>query len=95
MNTIFSSYALFKILGNLEIMDAERLYEFEFINNSMIVNGIKVADVERSTMEFFEFKTTGKHLQNLKNVLGQISDQPITVRFPQGSSWIEIKHMEC
>lgn len=95
MNTIFSSYALFKILDNLQIMDVQRWYKIEFINNSMIVNGIKVADVEINTMEFFEFKTTGRHLQNLKNVLGQISDQPITVRFPQGSSWIEIKHMEC
>lgn len=95
MNTVFSSYALYKILRTYDLDNDERRFVFEFINDSMIIDGVKKADVTRSTKEFFQFNTTSNHLRNLRDVLGKISDQPVTIRFPQGSSWIEIKHLEC
>lgn len=39
----------------------------------------------------FEFQTTVQHLKNLREVLGKVADQPITMEFPDSSQWIIIK----
>lgn len=91
---IVSSYSLFDFLRNI--------YGFKDKDEIITITGNR----EKSEIMFstgtrfncevqkdFEFQTNVYHLTNLREVLGKVTDQPITIEFA-GHKYITIKHIE-